>query len=83
MPGLTGYDLITLIRAIPDYSQTPIIVISTEGKKNTINDVINLGANDFITKPFTPEELNEKVDKHLKIGKHSKRMQDEIDYFLN
>ncbi|MCL2211447.1 MAG: response regulator [Treponema sp.] len=83
MPGLTGYDLIPMIRALPEYSDIPILVISTEGKKDTINEVLKLGANDFITKPFTPEELNVKVDRHLRIGKHAKRMKNEIDYFLS
>jgi len=83
MPGLSGYDLIPMIRAIPEYRDIPIIVISSEGKHNNVNDVMSLGANDFIAKPFTPEELNEKVEKHIRIGKHAQRMQDEIDYFLN
>jgi len=83
MPGLTGYELIPMIRAIPEFSYIPIIIISTEGRKDTVNSVLGLGVSDFITKPFTPEELNEKVEKHLRIGKHAQRMKDEIDYFLN
>ncbi|MCL2196624.1 MAG: response regulator [Treponema sp.] len=83
MPGLTGYDLIPMIKAVPKFSFIPIIIISTEGKKDTVSVIMSLGANDFITKPFTPEELNEKVEKHLRIGKHAQRMKDEIDYFLN
>jgi len=83
MPGISGFELIPMIKALPKYSYTPIIVISSEGKKDIINVVMKLGVNDFITKPFTPEELNEKVEKHLRIGKHSHRMKEEIDYFLN
>jgi len=70
MPVISGFDLIPMIKALPKYADTPIIVISTEGDLQTISRVTALGVKDFIKKPFTEEELNEKVEKHLKIGKH-------------
>ena len=71
MPVLSGFDLIPMIKALPKYADTPIIIITTEGDLQTVNKVMALGVKDLIKKPFTETELNEKVDKHLKIGKHS------------
>jgi len=69
MPVISGFDLIPMIKALPKYADTPIIVISTEGDLQTVSKVMSLGANDFIKKPFSETELNEKVEKNLKTGK--------------
>jgi len=71
MPVISGFDLIPMIKALPKFADTPIIVISTEGDLQTINKVMGLGVKDYIKKPFTENELNEKVEKYLKIGKRS------------
>jgi len=69
MPVLNGFDLIPMIRKLPDYKDTPIIIITTEGTQEHVNEAISLGASDFIVKPFKPHELNNKVGKHIRIAK--------------
>jgi len=77
MPVLNGFDLIPMIRALTDYKETPIIIITTEGTQNHVNEAMTLGASDFIVKPFKPKELNDKVLKHLRIAKELKAIKEE------
>jgi len=67
MPVINGFELIPKIKALPKVAIVPIIIISTEGKQEVINNAMRLGANDYIVKPFTASELNEKVEKYIRI----------------
>ena len=77
MPGLNGFDLITIIKRLPDHRDTPIIIISTEGTQDSVNEAISLGASDFIVKPFKPKELNDKVAKHIRIAIELRKVRDD------
>jgi len=82
MPGLSGFDLIPLIRGLPDYKDIPIIIITTEGTIRNVNDAISRGASDFIVKPFDPKELNYKVEKQIRLRKQQ-RENDENAFLLD
>ena len=77
MPGINGFDLIPLIKAIPKQCETPIIIISSEGTQGRVNSAISLGASDFIVKPFNSKELNDKVAKHIRIARELKRIRND------
>jgi len=66
MPVYNGFELIPMIRELPEYEETPIIMLTSEGTVFNIKEAISLGACDFIVKPFKENELNEKVAKHIK-----------------
>jgi len=68
MPTMSGFDLISIIKTIPEHKDTPIIILTTEGTMEHVKEAINLGASDFIVKPFKPKELNDKVAKHIRIA---------------
>ena len=51
---------------MPDYKDTPIIMLTTEGTSEHLNEAINLGDCDFIVKPFDPRELNIKIAEFYK-----------------
>jgi len=76
MPGLSGFDLIPLIRGLPAYIDIPIIIITTEGTIRNVNDAIARGASDFIVKPFDPKELNYKVEKQIRLRKQQRENQE-------
>lgn len=56
MPYFSGIELINYVRN--DLSlDTPIIIISSAGNEENVLSAFELGANDFISKPFSPTEL--------------------------
>ena len=65
MPVLDGYDLFLKIRDLPDHKETPIIFLTAEGTITNVTAAINLGASDFIVKPFDSVTLREKIAKHI------------------
>jgi len=68
MPELNGFELIPIIRNYAEYKETPIIFLTSEGTVNNITAAVSLGACDFIVKPFNPDQLKEKVKKHIVQG---------------
>ena len=62
LPGMDGFDICKLIR---DKKDTPIIMVSA--KKDDIDKIrgLGLGADDYMTKPFSPSELVARVKAHL------------------
>jgi DNA-binding response OmpR family regulator len=65
MPYHSGLEITTFIRNELKKT-TPIIVLSAEGLENTVLQAFEIGANDFITKPFSPAELAVRVKRILK-----------------
>jgi DNA-binding response OmpR family regulator len=56
MPFVSGLELISHVRNKLK-SEIPIIVFSAAGQEENVLSAFNLGANDFMTKPFSPNEL--------------------------
>tara|TARA_R110002110_G_scaffold104870_7_gene264085 strand:+ start:577 stop:945 length:369 start_codon:yes stop_codon:yes gene_type:complete len=66
MPFMSGLEVISHIRNKLN-SETPIIVFSAAGQEEMVLKAFNLGANDFMGKPFSPNELMIRVKRLLKI----------------
>ena len=66
MPVYNGFELIQMIRELPEYENTPVIMLTSEGTMNQVKEAVSLGACDFIVKPFKESELKEKIAKHIK-----------------
>jgi CheY-like chemotaxis protein len=65
MPNMDGYDYLKLVRQRGYTKHTPVIMLSgTETSKERIK-CYKLGAQDYLTKPFNPEELEELIKKNL------------------
>lgn len=64
MPFIGGLELINKIRNELK-SNVPIIVLSALVQENTIIEALKLGADDYITKPFSPNELSLRVKRLL------------------
>ncbi len=69
MPDINGLELINFIRQNPNYANTPLFIISTEGSAQDREKGLKLGANEYIVKPFNPVDLQKLVKKYLKIQK--------------
>jgi signal transduction histidine kinase len=76
MPGTDGYDTCRLLRNNPLTKETPVIFITA--KKNTKNVVMGfeIGAQDYITKPFQPAELLVRVKTHLELKSARERLKE-------
>lgn len=57
LPYVSGYQLIAEIRDNHDWQYVPIVVLSGKVLEEDIVRALDLGANDYVTKPFRPEEL--------------------------
>ena len=66
MPGLSGFDLVPIIRNVPLHDETPIIFVTSAGSIDNISVAIHLGACDFVVKPINEITLNDRVSTHLK-----------------
>ena len=67
MPNMTGAELLGAVRAMPNAGKTPFIMISSRGDRTHIIKAIELGVSDYLSKPFSAEELLRKVSRQLKI----------------
>lgn len=68
MPDINGLELIRFTRSHARYADTPLIIISTEGRDSDRKKAMSLGANEYLVKPFTPEALVEAVRRYLALG---------------
>ncbi|MES3006654.1 MAG: response regulator [Pseudomonadota bacterium] len=75
MPGMSGEELLIWVRAEERIASTPFIMVSSLGAKTHIVRAVELGVNDYLGKPFTSEELMQKVHKALVRAGHLKPVQ--------
>jgi len=61
IPKRDGYDVCQTIRSNPDYGDIYIIMLTAKGREVDREKGIALGANDYVTKPFSTRDLTEKV----------------------
>jgi len=59
MPKMSGIEALRAIRQ--EGNKTPVIMVTTEAEKSRVIEAIKTGANDYLIKPFTPDQLAEKV----------------------
>lgn len=72
MPGMSGEELLLWVRSEPKLMSVPFVMITSLGGKEHIMRAAQAGVSDYLGKPFTPEELMQKVRKALvKSGKLS------------
>lgn len=66
MPDLDGFELIKNIRTSQYYSGIPILILSASEKSESRIKSLEMGANDYIIKPFNPVELKLRIKNLLK-----------------
>ena len=70
MPEVTGLDLLEFIRRHQEWSNVPILMLSTEAADVTVDKAMTLGADGYVSKPVTIEELEKAINAALE--KHQK-----------
>ncbi len=63
MPNINGLEVVSFVKSHPQYQSIPIIIVSTEQGEKEIEKGLSLGASDYLTKPFHPENLKKVIQK--------------------
>jgi two-component system, chemotaxis family, chemotaxis protein CheY len=66
MPDINGLELINFVKKNPNYRDTPLFVVTTEGRAQDRERGLALGANEYVVKPFEPEALTALVSRYLR-----------------
>lgn len=66
MPYHNGYELLANLRQRPRWSQVPVIMLTSRGREEDVVQGLDLGASDYLTKPFRPTELVARIRKLLR-----------------
>lgn len=65
MPDINGLELVSFIRNNDHYRTTPLFIISTEGSDRDREKGLSLGADAYLTKPFSPTQLQALIRQYL------------------
>jgi two-component system chemotaxis response regulator CheY len=65
MPKMNGEELLRRLEQEGTLRKVPALVISTDATKNRILRMLSLGAEGYMTKPFSPESLREELERIL------------------
>jgi len=66
LPGIDGFEVLSIIKRNPELSQIPVIILSNFGEKEKIEKGLKLGAVDYLVKAhFTLDEIIAKIKKFL------------------
>jgi DNA-binding response OmpR family regulator len=70
MPRMTGYDACRILKAEPNLKDIPVVFLSAKGQESEIQTGLEVGAEEYLLKPFAPDQLTERVKAILaKFGK--------------
>lgn len=61
LPGVSGFDILRDLRADPDLCRIPVMMLTARGQKKDREQALDLGADLFLTKPFSNAEVLERV----------------------
>lgn len=75
MPELDGFGLLRELRADPATRTLPVILLSARAGEESRVEGLGVGADDYLTKPFSQKELLARVDSHLRLARLRKESQ--------
>jgi DNA-binding response OmpR family regulator len=62
MPRMNGYEACKLIKETEITCQIPVVFLSAKGQENEINAGLEAGATEYILKPFSPDQLTDRIN---------------------
>ena len=65
MPEKNGYEVCEYVKSHPEYRHIPVVLLSAKAQVADIRAGLDAGANDYVTKPFEPLDLIDRVNKLL------------------
>jgi putative two-component system response regulator len=79
MPGMSGFDLCRLLKKDEKYQRIPIIFVSALSEEADEAKGLELGAVDYITKPFSAPIVKARLKNHLELKKYRDFLENQID----
>lgn len=61
MPNMDGLEFLSNVRAEAAWQHLPVVMVSTEGTQAKVMEAVGLGASGYVRKPFTAEQIKEKL----------------------
>src|ERR1039458_520097 len=61
MPKMDGLQFLASVKASPQWRQVPVVMITTEGGETKVGEAVKLGAAGYVRKPFTADQIKEKL----------------------
>jgi two-component system chemotaxis response regulator CheY len=61
MPGMSGFDVLVELKSNEKYKDIPVMMVTTEGQRSSIIAAVRAGASNYLTKPFSVEQLESKI----------------------
>ena len=68
LPYVDGFEIVGLIRAQPGWQEVPVLMLTAKNTERDTVRALDAGANDFVIKPFQPQELLARVRRFLRTG---------------
>jgi DNA-binding response OmpR family regulator len=65
LPYTDGFELLTHMRASPEWKEVPVIVLTSRTHEEDAVRALGMGADDYLTKPFSPAELIARIRRRL------------------
>jgi DNA-binding response OmpR family regulator len=62
MPGASGLEVLETLRSLPHRARLPVVVLTAKGQDVDRERALSLGADSFMTKPFSPRKLLGRID---------------------
>jgi two-component system chemotaxis response regulator CheY len=61
MPNMDGIEMLGRLKASEEFKAVPIIMVTTENSQDKVLQALELGAAGYVRKPFTPDQIKEKL----------------------
>lgn len=79
MPEMNGLELLKALRQDPLYQNIPVIIVSTEGSAESMEEARQAGARGFVKKPFLPADIRSVLHDVMGVGADGEYQEDQRD----
>jgi len=67
MPAMDGLEFLRQLATVESAKGTPVVMVTTEGSESRVVEALTIGAKGYIRKPFTPDQIKERVTPLLEV----------------
>jgi two-component system, chemotaxis family, chemotaxis protein CheY len=67
MPAMDGIEFLRQLSTMEAAKGTPVVMVTTEGSESRVVEALSIGAKGYIRKPFTPDQIKERVSPLLEV----------------